>query len=280
MTGKRQAPTDCLEPSSKLARVAIPAIERSKGLPDYDDIPPASFDIAKGIRQNHARAIKKGDLDLVYFKPFLASATAKALYQWCLTALPWYKVQYRTRGIDIDTPRFTTTFGIDQAFKPGSSLSVYERKPRPIPAPLQALLDQVSQATGADYNFLLINFYQDGTNSITYHSDDEKFLGPLPTIASLSLGGSRDFLMKHKEDPKRKEKFLLEAGDLIVMRGSTQAKWLHAVPKRTSTVQPRINITFRKALNIAGTNNYYKYNVGDGPVHKLVNGRMQPVAGT
>ena len=64
---------------------------------------------------------------------------------------------------------------------------------------------------------------------------------------------------------------------MIVMRGTTQSQWQHAVPKRSSSVQPRINITFRKALTMAGTNNYYQYNMGDGPVHKLVNGRMQPV---
>ena len=50
---------------------------------------------------------------------------------------------------------------------------------------------------------------QHGTHSISYHSDDERFLGPLPTIASLSLGGSRDFYMRHKEHPQRIEKFLL-----------------------------------------------------------------------
>ncbi len=99
-----------------------------------------------------------------------------------------------------------------------------------------------------------------------------------PTIASLSLGGSRDFLMKHKDDAKRKEKFPLENGDMLVMQGTTQSKWLHSIPKRTSSVQPRVNITFRKAMNAAGTNNYYKYNVGDGGVYRMINGKMSQTA--
>lgn len=99
-----------------------------------------------------------------------------------------------------------------------------------------------------------------------------------PTIASLSLGGSRDFLMKHKDDAKRKEKFPLEKGDMLVMQGTTQSKWLHSIPKRTSSVQPRVNITFRKAMNAAGTNNYYKYNVGDGGVYRMINGKMSQTA--
>lgn len=49
------------------------------------------------------------------------------------------------------------------------------------------------------------------------------------------------------------------------MRNSTQSKYLHAIPKRTNAM-PRINITFRKAMVPGGTDNYYRYNVGDGPV--------------
>ena len=217
-------------------------------------------------------------------------------------------------------------------------MAMYDRAPRRIPETLQTLLDAVSEATGTDFNFVLMNYYQDGTHSISYHSDDEKFLGGPrqcslqiicimhsvcmlwyiclfiqcrviswvslsltkfchvwhaaslrlvvvmtimmlcaglnPTIASLSVGGSRDFLMKHKDDAKRKEKFPLEKGDMLVMQGTTQSKWLHSIPKRTSSVQPRVNITFRKAMNAAGTNNYYKYNVGDGGVYHMINGKM------
>ncbi len=56
-------------------------------------------------------------------------------------------------------------------------MAMYDRAPRRIPETLQTLLDAVSEATGTDFNFVLMNFYQDGTHSISYHSDDEKFLG-------------------------------------------------------------------------------------------------------
>lgn len=68
-------------------------------------IASANFDLLKGLRSCSKQVIKKGDLDLVYFKPFLASATATALYNWCLCELPWFKVQYKARGMDINTPR-------------------------------------------------------------------------------------------------------------------------------------------------------------------------------
>ncbi|KAA6429456.1 MAG: hypothetical protein FRX49_00849 [Trebouxia sp. A1-2] len=266
-------------------------------------ISAASFDISKGLKLSNKQVIKKGDLDMIYFRPFLTASLATSLYTWCLSELPWFLVQYKARGMDIKTPRytvsdsqgllcaffwfindnsqpgcrFTTTFGVDASYK-GQTMAMYDRAPRRIPETLQSLLDAVSEATGTDFNFVLMNFYQDGTHSISYHSDDEKFLGLNPTIASLSLGGSRDFLMKHKDDAKRKEKFPLESGDMLVMQGTTQSKWLHSIPKRTSSVQPRVNITFRKAMNAAGTNNYYKYNVGDGGVYRMINGKMSQTA--
>ncbi|KAF5876154.1 putative alpha-ketoglutarate-dependent dioxygenase alkb [Botrytis fragariae] len=112
-------------------------------------------------------------------------------------------------------------------------------------------------------------------------SDDERFLGSLPAIASYSLGARRDFLMKHKPIPPNDNappppetkpiKLPLASGDMILMRGRTQANWLHSIPKRTGKNADdggRINITFRRAMVKGGTENYYNYNVGTGPVYK------------
>lgn len=160
--------------------------------------------------------------------------------------------------------------------------SLYQKPPRPIPRCLQELKETVERATGETYNFVLCNFYADGTHSISPHSDDESFLGPNPCIASLSLGGTRDFVMKHKtRKDVSAEKFALRSGDMVVMRGTTQANWLHSIPKRTGKTQssmPRINVTFRKAMNVKGSNNYSHYNVGSGPLHRYVAGRMVQIS--
>lgn len=72
---------------------------------------------------------------------------------------------------------------------------------------------------------------------------------------------------------------LMRSGSL--MRGTTQANWLHSIPKRTGKNAEdggRINITFRRAVVKSGTDNYYTYNVGSGPVYKWdpVNREMRP----
>lgn len=80
-----------------------------------------------------------------------------------------------------------------------------------------------------------------------WHSDDEACLGKNTIIASLSFGATRKFAFRHKQS-KQKVELLLEQGQLLVMRGSTQTYWHHAIMKSTRITQPRINLTFRTML--------------------------------
>ncbi|KAK8197210.1 hypothetical protein HDK77DRAFT_369487 [Phyllosticta capitalensis] len=246
------------------------------------------------------RAMTNGPaLDLLYFEPFIARRTADELFRHLRASLPFYRVRYTiNRGgsgpVDVTTPRYTTVFGVDEScvFASGGGSAEanteeaqplelldaktrtpvpsnrYSRQPRPLPASLAVLRDAVQRATGCVYNFCLVNYYASGADSISMHSDDEKFLGRDPAIASLSLGARRDFVMKHKQDRTAPTlKLPLASGDMVLMRGTTQGAWLHGVPKRstkTAGEAGRINITFRKAVVRGGTENYYRYNVGDG----------------
>ncbi|KAL4750558.1 hypothetical protein BDW72DRAFT_213333 [Aspergillus terricola var. indicus] len=247
------------------------------------------------------------NLDLLYFHPLIPAPTARDLFQFLRRELPFYRVQYSIkRGgqtTQINTPRFTTVFGIDATaeFVPVSATASesesgpdvlvpvdmktrkpipqnkYQYTPRPIPECLDKLRQAVEAAVGdgSSYNFCLVNYYATGDDSISYHSDDERFLGPNPSIASISLGAQRDFLMRHKPSQapgvsNQPLKFSLASGDMVVMRGETQSNWLHSIPKRkgAEAQKGRINITFRKAVVLGGTNNYYNYNVGNGTVYR------------
>ncbi|EED13086.1 DNA repair family protein [Talaromyces stipitatus ATCC 10500] len=250
-------------------------------------------------------------LDLLYYEPFIPQPTADEYFQFLRRELPFYRVRYTIkRGPTetvINTPRYTTVFGVDTtsyfSLPPGErdsdckdkgnpegkllfdskthqpiSKNKYKCTPRPIPSCLDHLRKTVEATLnhGTSYNFVLVNYYASGDDSISYHSDDERFLGPLPNIASLTLGARRDFLMKHKAvagAAPRKDKPLklpLGSGDLIIMRGDTQSNWLHSIPKRKGgeSGSGRINITLRKAVVPGGTENYYRYNVGDGGLYR------------
>ncbi|MDO4640267.1 MAG: alpha-ketoglutarate-dependent dioxygenase AlkB [Neisseria sp.] len=94
------------------------------------------------------------------------------------------------------------------------------------------------------FNSCLLNLYTDGNQGMAWHSDDEKCLIKNGVIASLSFGATRKFAFRHKKD-KQKIDLWLKHGQLIVMKGTTQTYWQHAVMKSTRINQPRINLTFR-----------------------------------
>lgn len=237
------------------------------------------------------------DLDLIYYQPYIAPSVATGIFEFLRQELPFYRVQYQiNRGsikTDINTPRFTTVFGVDATSsfsadgelvdaKTGKKVEKgrYKCTPRPIPRCLDHLRTLTEGTTGETFNFCLVNYYADGKDSISYHSDDERFLGTNPAIASFSLGARRDFLMKHKPIPPstsappspepKQLKLPLGSGDMVLMKGKTQANWLHSIPKRAGdeAKKGRVNITFRKAMVRGGTENYYQYNVGVGGVFR------------
>lgn len=109
---------------------------------------------------------------------------------------------------------------------------------------LGELRKRIEQHTGFLFNSCLANLYRDGNDTVGWHSDDEPELGVNPTIASLSLGESRDFQLKHKIT-KEKLTIPLKTGGLLLMSGETQHYWQHCIPRTKRVKSPRINLTFR-----------------------------------
>lgn len=72
---------------------------------------------------------------------------------------------------------------------------------------LNQIKDLIEGSTGLRFNSMLGNLYRDGHDSVAWHSDDEKSLGPDPTIASVSLGDTRTFQMR-KKPPQVRSSFV------------------------------------------------------------------------
>ena len=128
-------------------------------------------------------------------------------------------------------------------------------EPRPWPAAVRDILDRVNLAASAAFNHVLINRYRDGNDSMGYHADAEPELGPDPLVATLSLGASRRFLVRRQEKRSAEAPLALplEHGSLLVMGGTCQRHYRHAVPRETSPgVQQRISLTFRRLLAAPG----------------------------
>lgn len=117
--------------------------------------------------------------------------------------------------------------------------------PRPWTLELQRVHERVERLAGARFNAALLNLYRDGRDGMGWHSDDEPELGPAPVIASVSLGATRRFCLRHRRRKDLKLDLSLAHGSLLLMAGSTQRHWVHAVPKTARSVGERINLTFR-----------------------------------
>mmetsp|Transcript_21580 Transcript_21580/g.32766 ORF Transcript_21580/g.32766 Transcript_21580/m.32766 type:complete len:385 (-) Transcript_21580:450-1604(-) len=182
----------------------------------------------------------------------------------------WYRVKYKSERFNkaCETPCWTTFFGgVSPIYQPYN----------PVPDWLVPLVQKVSNDLKTPFNAMLIRLYFDGDDEIAWHTDGRTFLGPTPTIASLSFGANASFQMRRMtnvwpcggEDngidqncPQRN--FLVGDGDMLVMRDVTQQHWHHRVPKKKGR-RPRLNINFRYIIEgpdaERGQKTYYKYMV-------------------
>jgi alkylated DNA repair dioxygenase AlkB len=112
---------------------------------------------------------------------------------------------------------------------------------------LREIKEVVEGLSGASYNSCLLNLYEDGSQGMGWHHDDEKGLGRNSNIASVSFGAARRFDFRHNRT-LGKVSVLLEHGSLLVMRGTTQSFWQHQIPKSLKVTEPRINLTFRRMI--------------------------------
>jgi len=112
---------------------------------------------------------------------------------------------------------------------------------------IQNIRHVVELFTGKKFQWVILNRYRDGNQSIGYHSDRE--LKDNAIIAGVSLGSSRDFKLKpigfYPKLVPNKIKLLLDTGSLYVINAPTNKHWMHSVPKRTKVKTPRISLTFR-----------------------------------
>ena len=119
-----------------------------------------------------------------------------------------------------------------------------ERVAHPMTEMLHEFRLRCESAANAKFNAVLVNLYRDGRDSVSWHSDNEAINGREPTIASVSLGATRRFDLRHRET-KQTVKVDLEDGSLLVMSGLSQQCWVHQIAKTAKPVGPRINLTFR-----------------------------------
>lgn len=184
--------------------------------------------------------IKDGELRLY---PYLFSPQECQSYLTQLIEnIDWQQDEIKLYGKQIPLPRLTAWFGDEGKNYMYSGITV---KPKTWTPCLLDIKNKVEKISNVRFNSVLLNYYRNERDSVSWHSDDEPELGKDPIIGSVSFGDVRTFQLKHKTDKVLSVNKDLPDGSYLEMAGSTQHYWLHQIPKRTRKIGPRINLTFR-----------------------------------
>lgn len=184
------------------------------------------------------------DADISFAHHIDLGAPADEVLRELIEETPWRHEAVTLYGKKVMQPRLIAWYG-----DPAQSYSYSGITLDPLPwTPTLSRIRKVAETlSGETFNSVLLNFYRDHRDSMGFHSDDEKELGPAPVIASISLGATRTFVLKHRTRPDVKPiRIKLTSGDLLLMKGLTQQNWKHGIDKQTQPCGPRVNLTFRR----------------------------------
>jgi len=183
------------------------------------------------------------DAELRYYQSFYPAAVCADYQQQLLRDIPWQQDTLDFAGKPVLVPRLQSWHGDRNSHYGYSGLKLVPQAWTPL---LARIRDDLQQRLQLPFNSVLLNWYRDGNDSVAWHADNERELGPDPHIASLSFGISRRFELKHRT-LRTHNKFSIELdnGSLLLMGSGVQRHYLHQIPKQPALGGCRLNLTFR-----------------------------------
>ena len=109
----------------------------------------------------------------------------------------WQQEEIKLYGRVIPLPRLTAWFGDEGKTYMYSGITV---EPEPWTPTLLQIKNRIEEVSDVTFNSVLLNYYRNERDSVSWHSDDEPELGKNPIIGSVSFGDVRTFQLKHKTD--------------------------------------------------------------------------------
>lgn len=184
-----------------------------------------------------------GDSEIQYVANAFTAREADRLFQSLLDAIPWRTATLTIAGQKRPLPRLQCWMADQGRSYSYSGLKLSPHPWNPDVLRIKARLEQLCEHS---FNSVLLNYYRDGSDSVSWHADDETELGPNPIVASVSLGAERTLEFKPKFNlTTPKKQIVLGSGSILIMGKTIQNNWLHQIPKISGTIDPRISLTFR-----------------------------------
>jgi len=169
------------------------------------------------------------------YPAFFTKEESESLFNHLLNEIEWQQDSMKFYGKQVNLPRLTAWYG--ESMKQ-YSYSGIDMNVKPWTEELLFIKNRIEKNSGLKFTSVLLNFYRDGNDSVSWHRDNEKVLRVNPVIASVSFGATRTFKFRHIDDHSLVRMFVL-------MKGETQHKWEHTIPKTSRQVDQRIGLTFR-----------------------------------
>ncbi|QES46773.1 alpha-ketoglutarate-dependent dioxygenase AlkB [Streptomyces venezuelae] len=157
------------------------------------------------------------------------------LFEELAGSVPWRAERRQMYDHEVAVPRLLAHYGDGE----------------PLPHPVltearEALSTHYAAELGEGFVSAGLCFYRDGRDSVAWHGDRTGRSAHEDTmVAILSVGDPRDLALRPRGGGAAALRLPLGHGDLVVMGGSCQRTWEHAVPKTSRAVGPRISIQFR-----------------------------------
>jgi alkylated DNA repair dioxygenase AlkB len=159
---------------------------------------------------------------------------ADALFDELVDTVPWHAERRQMYERVVDVPRLLSFYGEDDVL------------PHPVLTEARDLLSgHYAAELGEPFRTAGLCLYRDGKDSVAWHGDTiGRGRAEDTMVAIVSLGAPRSLLLRPRGGGAT-IKNNLGHGDLIVMGGSCQRTWEHAIPKTARAVGPRISVQFR-----------------------------------
>ena len=199
-------------------------------------------DVDIGVRPLAPRRSELSDGAWIDVQPAWLAGAAE-LFDQLRSTVAWQAERRPMYDRVVDVPRLLCFYGED------------DELPHPALMTVRAALDgHYAGELGEPFRTAGLCLYRDGRDSVAYHGDT---IGRSRTedtmVAIVSLGAPRALLLRPKPGRRpadtsptaRPLRYELGHGDLIVMGGSCQRTWEHAIPKTAKPVGPRISVQFR-----------------------------------
>jgi alkylated DNA repair dioxygenase AlkB len=159
---------------------------------------------------------------------------ADELFSRLMRAVPWRAERRHMYERVVDVPRLLCFYAEDEPL------------PDPVLSQARGMLDQHYGAElGEPFVTAGLCLYRDGRDSVAWHGDTiGRGAAEDTMVAIVSLGEPRSLLLRPRGGGQAL-RHDLGHGDLLVMGGSCQRTWEHAVPKTARPAGPRISVQFR-----------------------------------